>query len=152
MSLDRRQFLMRASAIIGATAATTTSVSAVATPGRDAKARTLSGGNQQKLLIGRELAGAPRLIVAVHPTRGVDVGAVEAIHAQLREQQARGAATLLISEDLDELVALADDIAVLFEGRVMGVVPARRADREQIGLMMAGVAADAPAERSVARG
>ena len=124
----------------------------VATPGRDAKARTLSGGNQQKLLIGRELAGSPRLIVAVHPTRGVDVGAVEAIHAQLREQQARGAATLLISEDLDELVALADDIAVLFEGRVMGVVPARRADREQIGLMMAGVAADAPAERSAARG
>jgi simple sugar transport system ATP-binding protein len=111
----------------------------VKTPGRWAKLRTLSGGNQQKLLLGRELAGAPRLIVAVHPTRGVDVGATEAIHQALRDQRTRGAATLLISEDLDELLALSDRIAVLFEGRVMGIVPARGADTERIGLMMAGV-------------
>ena len=111
----------------------------VKTPGRWAKLRTLSGGNQQKLLLGRELAGEPRLIVAVHPTRGVDIGATEAIHAALREQRTRGAATLLISEDLDELLALSDRIAVLFDGRVMGVVPARGADAEEIGLMMAGV-------------
>jgi ABC-type uncharacterized transport system ATPase subunit len=111
----------------------------VKTPGRWAKLRTLSGGNQQKLLLGRELAGAPRLIVAVHPTRGVDIGATEAIHAALREQRLRGAATLLISEDLDELLALSDRIAVLFDGRVMGAVPARGADPEAIGLMMAGV-------------
>jgi general nucleoside transport system ATP-binding protein len=111
----------------------------VKTPGRWAKLRTLSGGNQQKLLLGRELAGAPRLIVAVHPTRGVDVGATEAIHESLREQRMRGAATLLISEDLDELLALADRIAVLFEGRVMGILPARGADSERIGLMMAGI-------------
>ena len=91
------------------------------TPGRWAKLRTLSGGNQQKLLLARELAGEPRLIVAVHPTRGVDVGATEAIHEALREQRARGAATLLISEDLDELLALSDRIAVLFDGRVMGI-------------------------------
>jgi simple sugar transport system ATP-binding protein len=111
----------------------------VKAPGRWARMRTLSGGNQQKLLLARELSGAPRVIVAVHPTRGVDVGATEAIHAALREQRTRGAATLLISEDLDELLALSDRIAVLFEGRIMGVLPARGADREEIGLMMAGI-------------
>ncbi len=111
----------------------------VKTPGRWAKVRTLSGGNQQKLLLARELAGNPNVIVAVHPTRGVDVGATEAIHASLREQRARGAATLLISEDLDELLALSDRIAVLYEGRVMGVLPAAGADPEHIGLLMAGV-------------
>jgi general nucleoside transport system ATP-binding protein len=115
----------------------------VKTPGRWAKLRTLSGGNQQKLLLARELAGQPRLIVAVHPTRGVDVGATEAIHEALREQRARGAATLLISEDLDELLALADRLAVLFDGRVMGILPARGADPEEIGLLMAGISSQA---------
>jgi general nucleoside transport system ATP-binding protein len=114
----------------------------VKAPGRWAKVHTLSGGNQQKLLLARELAGQPRLIVAVHPTRGVDVGATETIHAALREQRARGAATLLISEDLDELLALSDRIAVLFEGRVMGTLPASEADPEEIGLLMAGVSHD----------
>lgn len=112
----------------------------VKTPGQWAKMRTLSGGNQQKLLLARELAGSPNLIVAVHPTRGVDIGATEAIHASLRAQRDRGAATLLISEDLDELLALSDRIAVLYEGRIMGILPARGADPEQIGLLMAGVA------------
>ena len=111
----------------------------VKTPGRWAKLHTLSGGNQQKLLLARELAGQPRLIVAVHPTRGVDVGATEAIHEALRQQRARGAATLLISEDLDELLALSDRIAVFFDGRVMGILAARGADPEEIGLLMAGV-------------
>ncbi|MDF3043336.1 MAG: nucleoside transporter ATP-binding protein, partial [Thermomicrobiales bacterium] len=78
-----------------------------------------------------------------HPTRGVDVGATEAIHEALREQRARGAATLLISEDLDELLALADRIAVLFDGRVMGTLPARGADPDGIGLLMAGVGSQA---------
>ncbi len=117
----------------------------VKTPGRWAKLRTLSGGNQQKLLLGRELAGEPRLIVAVHPTRGVDVGATEAIHASLRAQRARGAATLLIGEDLDELLALSDRIAVLYEGRIVGELPAHGADRARIGLLMAGVAETEPA-------
>ncbi|MFT4040519.1 MAG: ABC transporter ATP-binding protein [Thermomicrobiales bacterium] len=117
----------------------------VKAPGRWARLRTLSGGNQQKLLLGRELSGAPRLIVAVHPTRGVDIGATEAIHASLREQRTRGAATLLISEDLDELLALSDRIAVMFDGRLMGIVPARGADPEQIGLLMAGVTPEAAA-------
>ncbi|MDQ3657688.1 MAG: ABC transporter ATP-binding protein, partial [Chloroflexota bacterium] len=100
--------------------------------------RDLSGGNQQKLLIARELAGEPAAIVAVHPTRGVDVGASEAIHAVLRAQRARGAATLLISEDLDELLALCDRIAVIYEGQLMGTVTPRDADAETLGLMMAG--------------
>ena len=115
----------------------------VKTPGRWARLRTLSGGNQQKLLLGRELNGAPRLIVAVHPTRGVDIGATEAIHAALRTQRTRGAATLLISEDLDELLALSDRIAVMFDGKVMGILPARGADPEEIGLLMAGVTPEA---------
>ena len=83
--------------------------------------------------------------MAVHPTRGVDIGATEAIHAALREQRARGAATLLISEDLDELLALSDRIAVMFDGAVMGIVPARGTDPEEIGLLMAGVAPEATA-------
>jgi ABC-type uncharacterized transport system ATPase subunit len=111
----------------------------VKAPSRRAKLRTLSGGNQQKLLLARELAGEPTLLVAVHPTRGVDIGATETIHALLRAQRSRGAATLLISEDLDELLALADRIAVLFEGRVMGTVLAAGANREHLGLLMAGV-------------
>ena len=110
----------------------------VSAPGPETKARLLSGGNQQKLLIARELSGEPRLVVAVHPTRGVDIGATEAIHQLLLDQRDRGAAILLISEDLDELLALADRVAVLYSGRVMGTVASDGADREQIGLMMAG--------------
>jgi simple sugar transport system ATP-binding protein len=103
-----------------------------------ARMRDLSGGNQQKLLIARELAGEPAAIVAVHPTRGVDVGASEAIHGVLRAQRQRGAATLLISEDLDELIALCDRVAVMYEGQLMGTVVPREADAETLGMMMAG--------------
>jgi ABC-type uncharacterized transport system ATPase subunit len=111
----------------------------ITAPGRTARTGLLSGGNQQKLLLARELSGEPSLIVAVHPTRGVDIGATEAIHRLLLDQRTRGAAILLISEDLDELLALSDRIAVLYEGRIMGTVSADGADVEQIGLMMAGV-------------
>jgi ABC-type uncharacterized transport system ATPase subunit len=106
--------------------------------------RTLSGGNQQKLLIARELSGQPQVVVAVHPTRGVDVGATETIHGLLDQQKRRGAAVLLISEDLDELLALSDRIAVLYAGRVMGTMDAARADTDEIGLMMAGIVPAAP--------
>ncbi len=114
----------------------------VKTPSRRTRLRDLSGGNQQKLLIARELNGEPRLIVAVHPTRGVDVGASEAIHGVLRGQRTRGAATLLISEDLDELLTLCDRVAVLYEGQIMGIVPAAGADSETLGLMMAGTSTE----------
>jgi len=117
----------------------------VKTPNRRTKVGTLSGGNQQKLLIARELNGRPRVVVAVHPSRGVDVGATEAIHALLDEQRQLGAAILLISEDLDELLALSDRIAVLYSGRVVGTpvdADRARAGIEQIGLMMAGIDPD----------
>ena len=124
----------------------------VKAPGRRARLRSLSGGNQQKLLLARELSGEPRLIVAVHPTRGVDIGATETIHHLLRQQRDRGAATLLISEDLDELLALCDRVAVLYEGRVMGVVPAAAADPDHLGLLMAGVNEGAEREAVAAGG
>lgn len=118
----------------------------VKAPGRRTRLRLLSGGNQQKLLLARELSGEPKVIVAVHPTRGVDVGATETIHRLLREQRERGAGILLISEDLDELLALSDRVAVLFAGRVMGVVAASDADSARLGAWMAGVQQEATAD------
>jgi ABC-type uncharacterized transport system ATPase subunit len=100
----------------------------------------MSGGNIQKLLLARELSSDPRVLIASQPTAGLDVGATEAIHRILLEQRARGVGVLLVSEDLDELLSIADRIAVLYEGRVMGVVDARAVDREGIGMMMAGSA------------
>ena len=114
----------------------------VDTPGIGTNAGSLSGGNLQKLILARELTTNPKLIIAAHPTQGLDVGATEAVRQRLLDQQAAGVAILLISEDLDELFSLADRIAVLNGGRVMGVVDARAATREQVGLMMAGKASD----------
>jgi len=78
------------------------------------------------------------VLVAVHPTRGLDVGATESVHKMLLEQRSKGAAILLISEDLEELLSLSNRIAVLYEGEIMGVLPAENADIEKIGMMMAG--------------
>ena len=100
--------------------------------------KLLSGGNQQKLLVGRELAEDPSVIVASQPVRGLDVAATEAVHSLLLKARQDGTAILLISEDLDELMSLSDRIAVLFEGRIMGVVDAKPEHRDAIGLMMAG--------------
>ncbi len=102
------------------------------------RARTLSGGNLQKMLLARVLARQPAVVIAPQPTRGLDVGATEYVRGQLLAQRARGAAVLLISEDLDEILALADRIAVIYEGEIVGVTPAREADMESLGLMMAG--------------
>lgn len=110
----------------------------VATPDSETSARLLSGGNVQKLILARELSGEPKLVVAAHPTYGLDVSAAALTHDLLLKQRARGAAVILISEDLDELRKLSDRILVLFEGRSMGVVDAESADLEQLGLMMAG--------------
>ncbi|WP_457630458.1 ABC transporter ATP-binding protein [Oceanithermus sp.] len=104
-------------------------------------ARLLSGGNLQKLIIAREFHGDPELIVAVHPTYGLDVGATEQVHELLVSRSRAGAAVLLVSEDLDEVFALADRVAVIHGGRLMGVVDAATADRERVGLWMAGVEA-----------
>jgi simple sugar transport system ATP-binding protein len=102
--------------------------------------RLLSGGNVQKVLLARELSGSPRVLVAASPTRGLDVAATESVRSLLLQAAARGVGILLISEDLDEILALADRIAVLYEGRIMGVVDRARADVEELGLMMAGSA------------
>jgi len=104
-----------------------------------APARTLSGGNLQRLILARELSGHPRLILAFHPTRGLDVGGTEVVHQLLLSQRRAGAAVLLISEDLDEILQLCDRIAVLYGGEVAGMVEAGRVTVEALGLLMAGV-------------
>jgi general nucleoside transport system ATP-binding protein len=109
--------------------------------GVNTPAGKLSGGNLQKVVLGREFTGAPRVLVVAAPTRGLDVGAIETVHAYLREAADGGAAILLISEDLDEVRALSDRIAVMYEGAVVGEVDAATATVEELGLMMAGTTA-----------
>jgi ABC-type uncharacterized transport system ATPase subunit len=103
-------------------------------------ARELSGGNIQRLLLARELSGHASVLVASSPTRGLDVAATEIVRGLLTESAERGVGVLLISEDLDEILDLADRIAVMYRGRVVGVLDARDADVDSIGLMMSGVA------------
>jgi len=110
----------------------------VAAPTIDTQARLLSGGNLQRLIFAREITSEPKLIVAVQPTRGLDVGAIETVHRLLLAQRAAGTAILLVSEDLDEILALADRVAVIYEGRIAGVVDAEGADVHELGLMMTG--------------
>jgi len=110
----------------------------IAASGPGAAARLLSGGNLQKVVLAREFSGKPRLLIAASPTRGLDVGAIETVHAYLREAAADGVGVLLISEDLDEILALADRIAVMYEGAIVGETPREEADVEEIGLLMAG--------------
>jgi simple sugar transport system ATP-binding protein len=110
----------------------------VKVPGPDTPARNLSGGNLQKLVLGREFEGEPRVLVAAQPTRGLDVGAIEAVHAYLRGAAAKGLAILMISEDLEEIRALADRIVVMYEGEIRGELDAETATVEEIGYLMAG--------------
>ena len=105
-----------------------------------AAAGTLSGGNIQKVILARELVREPRALVAVYPTRGVDMGAAEFIHAQLLALRARRTGILLVSEELEELLALADRIAVIYKGRILDVLPGEEATLRSLGLLMAGVA------------
>jgi len=110
------------------------------TPGPETQMKGLSGGNLQKALLAREISGAPRAMIAMQPTRGLDVGAIEAVHRLLMDLRRSGAAILLVSEELEEITSLSDRIAVIYEGRIMGTIPAEDADVEKIGLMMAGTA------------
>jgi simple sugar transport system ATP-binding protein len=110
----------------------------VKTAGPNVPARQLSGGNLQKVVLGREFSGDPRVLVAASPTRGLDVAATEAVHRYLREGAAEGMAILLIGEDLDEILALADRIVVMYEGRLVGELDAATATAEEVGLLMAG--------------
>ena len=111
----------------------------VKTPDIKTTTKSLSGGNIQKLILARELSRRPKVLVAAQPTRGVDIGAMEYIHQRLLGQRSTGTATLLISEDLDELLALCDRIAVIYEGRIMDIVRRNETSAEELGLLMAGV-------------
>jgi general nucleoside transport system ATP-binding protein len=105
----------------------------------------LSGGNQQKVVLGREISERPKLIVISQPTRGLDIGSTEYVWERLLEQRSRGCAVLLISSELDEIRALSDRIAVMFEGRLVATLPAAEATEERLGLLMAGHREPAPA-------
>ncbi len=110
----------------------------VRTPGVDTLARALSGGNQQKLIVGREMSGDPILLIAAHPTRGVDVGAQAAIWGHIKEARRQGLAVLLISADLDELIGLSDRIEVILRGRLVGSFDPGQVTPEQLGSAMTG--------------
>jgi simple sugar transport system ATP-binding protein len=115
----------------------------VKTPGPHVPARNLSGGNLQKLVLGREFQGEPQVLIAAQPTRGLDVGAIETVHAYLHDAANQGMAVLLVSEDLDEILALADRVVVMYEGAIAGELDASTATVAEIGFLMAGGTSDA---------
>ncbi|CAL2068846.1 ABC transporter ATP-binding protein [Streptomyces murinus] len=112
----------------------------VRTPGIDVTAASLSGGNQQKLIVGREMSHAPKLLIAAHPTRGVDVGAQAAIWDHIREARREGLAVLLISADLDELIGLSDTLRVMYRGRLVADADPATITPEELGSAMTGAA------------
>ena len=117
----------------------------IRTPSENTPANALSGGNQQKAVVARELSAEPHLLVASQPTRGVDIGATEFIHRQIMKARSEGKAVLLISADLDELLALSDRIGVIFKGKIVREFPHEHAVREEVGLAMTGGKSDVPA-------
>ena len=119
----------------------------VSTPGIDVPVRMLSGGNIQKILLGREISQGADLLIAAYPVRGLDIGAMDYIYEKLNEQKKKGVAVLLVAEDIDVLLGLCDRVAVLCGGRLMDTVDARTATRRDIGLLMTGIK---PCEREYA--
>lgn len=111
----------------------------IKTNGIKAKAKDLSGGNQQKIILSREIGCNPKVIIANQPTRGLDIGAMEYVRQRLLDQKEQGVAVLLISADLEEIFQLADRVAVIYEGKIMGIMDKDQIDINAIGLMMAGV-------------
>ncbi len=123
----------------------------VRTPSIRTTTSRLSGGNQQKVIVARELSRPIKLLVASQPTRGLDVGSIEYIHKQIVHKRDEGAAVLLVSPELDEILALSDRIAIMYRGRVVAVVDADVATKEYLGLLMAGAdpaTVPVPAQRS----
>ncbi len=110
----------------------------IRTPSIETMAGSLSGGNQQKVVVAREFSVPVKLVLAAQPTRGLDVGSIEYIHRRLVEQRDAGAAILIVSTELDEVIAVGDRIAVMFEGRIVGIVPGADATHEKLGLLMGG--------------
>ena len=119
----------------------------VRTPGVKTTTRSLSGGNIQKVLLARELSMDPTVILAAQPTRGLDIGAVSFVHRLMEDERVKGKGILFISEDLDELLAVSDVIAVMYEGEIMGIVPAAEATKEKLGRLMMGIKDSSPAEK-----
>jgi simple sugar transport system ATP-binding protein len=124
----------------------------VSAPTIDTEARLLSGGNLQRLILAREISSEPGLMVAVQPTRGLDVGAIETVHQLLLQQRSNGTAILLISEDLDEILMLADRVAVIYEGRLTEPMDVATADIHHLGLLMTGSADASAATASTPEG
>ena len=114
----------------------------IRTPGPQTPAGSLSGGNQQKLIVAREFSRPIKLLIASQPTRGLDVGSIEFIHGQILEKRDEGVAVLLVSPELDEILALSDRIAVMYRGKFMATLPGEKATKEQLGLLMAGIPQD----------
>ncbi len=123
----------------------------IRTPGPHTPAGSLSGGNQQKVIVAREFSRPIRLLVASQPTRGLDVGSIEFIHGRILEKRDSGCAVLLVSPELDEILELSDRIAVVFRGRLVATIEAARVTKEQIGLMMAGILPEGLETQKVAR-
>jgi ABC-type uncharacterized transport system ATPase subunit len=111
----------------------------IRTPSIFTLAGSLSGGNQQKVIVARELSRPVKALIVSQPTRGLDVGSIEFIHNRIVQARDHGAAVLLISAELDEIMSLSDRIAVMYKGHILKIVPAEKATREGLGLLMAGV-------------
>ncbi|MBN1922165.1 MAG: ABC transporter ATP-binding protein [Anaerolineae bacterium] len=118
----------------------------VRTPSKDVPAYALSGGNLQKVVLARELSAQPDLFIAAQPTRGLDIGSIEFVHRRIVEARDRGAAVLLVSAELEEIMSLSDRIVVLYEGKIMGAIEGARATEEGLGLWMAGITSEGSPE------
>ena len=123
----------------------------IRTPSIETHAGSLSGGNQQKVVVAREFSVPVKLVIAAQPTRGLDVGSIEYIHRRIVEQRDAGAAILIVSTELDEVLAVGDRIAVMFEGQIVGILDGDDATYEKVGLLMGGARVTAPAAGSWAR-
>jgi general nucleoside transport system ATP-binding protein len=121
----------------------------VRTPNIYVNAGGLSGGNQQKVIVAREFSRPIKLLIASQPTRGLDVGSIEYIHSQIVKKRDEGTGVLLVSSELDEILALSDRIAVMYKGQIMDILDARKVNKEYLGLLMAGVH---PSESAIANG
>jgi simple sugar transport system ATP-binding protein len=111
----------------------------VRTPSIYVNAGGLSGGNQQKVIVAREFSRPIQVLIASQPTRGLDVGSIEYIHNQIIQKRDEGTGVLLVSSELDEILALSDRIAVMYKGQIMGILDAAKASKEELGLLMAGI-------------
>jgi simple sugar transport system ATP-binding protein len=123
----------------------------VRTPTPHTTVGSLSGGNQQKVIVARELSRPVKLVIASQPTRGLDVGSIEYIHKQLVARRDQGAAVLLVSSELDEIMQLSDRIAVMFRGNIVAILDAKKVTKQEVGLLMAGVVKDTETKRKPAK-